>query len=589
MTSVTLADLEDSFLQADKAGDKETASILADAIRAARTSSPKAKIDVENDAINRGARAAIADKPFGYDAATELGRTARYGLEGVTSFPETIIGAPLTMGVNALNAATQKVTGRPMPQYSMPSIGGAVADAIGLPNTTNPTERVVADITRSLASVGGLAGLATKIGEKATSSLVKGITDMLSQNVGTQAVASAASSLGSGTARESGVGPAGQMAAGLVAGVTPALLRPVGAAIADKFGDAGATIGASMGNKSSIERLAKDAIQNEKISGDAVNARKVMNALGNATEYVPGAKTSVAEAITEGNAGNNGMFGGALLKLQKDLTGAQGSEDILTGAARTRQNVLDNYRTQIEQRTSPMRDAVYQAVTQNGGVPVKNVINNIDGMLSMPGIRASDIAQKALSNIKDQIEQLPNAGNKVNVEDLYMIRKQIGNVIKTSQGETKNFDKRLSVSLERSVQKSIDNAIERAGGTGWKNYLQIYSQGMQNIDSIKDRLKETKLLTSPIKGNNAADLVGGELPRLPNLLSRPAMATNFLLKMLSTDANTPVARSVATALADKNEFIKLMSKQPSDPARVLLERAIRQASIAELNNASQEQ
>ena len=56
-------------------------------------------------------------------------------------------------------------------------------------------------------------------------------------------------------------------------------------------------------------------------------------------------------------------------------------------------------------------------------------------------------------------------------------------------------------------------------------------------------------------------MVAGEIPKPPTLLSRPTMLANYLLKMLTGGAETPVAKRVAEAMRDPAEFSKLIGDQ----------------------------
>jgi hypothetical protein len=115
----------------------------------------------------------------------------------------------------------------------------------------------------------------------------------------------------------------------------------------------------------------------------------------------------------------------------------------------------------------------------------KSVANRISGTMSQPGLRASDVVQKVLGNVKDKIQSLTNEHGVIDARDLYTIRKEIGNTIQTYSKETGNWDKRLTGKLEANVQKYIDDAIEGAGGAGWKDYLKSYASQSQKIGQMK--------------------------------------------------------------------------------------------------------
>jgi len=136
----------------------------------------------------------------------------------------------------------------------------------------------------------------------------------------------------------------------------------------------------------------------------------------------------------------------------------------------------------------------------------------IDAKLSTPGLRASGNMTKVLSAVKDDIANLTEKGGGViDAHDLYTLRKEgINERIAQILGQT---DPKVSAKVTRKVLEEvrplIDDAIEKAGGTGWKDYLKTYSQNMQAIDQKAMAAQAAKLFeNSPqeymrlVRGNN---------------------------------------------------------------------------------------
>ena len=135
----------------------------------------------------------------------------------------------------------------------------------------------------------------------------------------------------------------------------------------------------------------------------------------------------------------------------------------------------------------------------------------IDAKLSTPGLRGSNTA-KVLQSIKDDIVNLTEKGGGViDAHDLYTLRKEgINERIMQIMGQT---DPKISAKVTRSVLQEvrplIDDAIEKAGGTGWKDYLKTYSQGMQAIDQKAMAAEAARLFENApneyvklVRGNN---------------------------------------------------------------------------------------
>lgn len=114
----------------------------------------------------------------------QLGLTARYGLEGGLMLPEV------------------------------------VGNAVGLPRPENAQERVVGDVTRALAGVGGLNALG-KLMAGAVSPVARGIGSVLESAPGMQAASAVTGSAAGGSVREGGGGTGAQMGASLIASMIP--------------------------------------------------------------------------------------------------------------------------------------------------------------------------------------------------------------------------------------------------------------------------------------------------------------------------------------------------------------------------------
>lgn len=140
------------------------------------------------------------------------------------------------------------------------------------------------------------------------------------------------------------------------------------------------------------------------------------------------------------------------------------------------------------------------------------ITSAIDARLSQPGLRASPNVTKVLQAVKDDIANLTQKGGGViDANDLYTLRKEgINERINQIMGQT---DPKVSAKVTRKVLQEvrplIDDAITTAGGTGWRDYLKTYSQGMQSIDQNAMAAQAAKLFQdSPqeyvrlVRGNN---------------------------------------------------------------------------------------
>lgn len=254
-----------------------------------------------------------------------------------------------------------------------------------------------------------------------------------------------------------------------------------------------------------------------------------------------------------------------------------------------------------------------------------SIIGAIDSKLGQPGLRASSNVAKVLQAVKDDIANLTaKGGGVIDANDLYTLRKEgINERINQIMGQT---DPKVSAKVTRKVLSEvrplIDDAIEQAGGTGWRDYLKTYSQGMQAIDQKAMAAQAAKLFKdSPqeyvrlVRGNNpdaveaifgpgsydifkemgnkmptleklAANIerggemtaaatrgkevfgeiveeVGRTFPRLPNLLSREAAIGNLTFADLEKRLDKKVVAKLREGMLSGKNALEMLNALPS--------------------------
>lgn len=512
-------------------------------------------------------------RSMGQEVGRQLGLTARYGLEGVGGVLD-VLSSPFRAGLNAVLPESMQIRR---------GSGESLSAVANLPQPETSTERIVGDISRTMAGAGGAAGVARGVSQVAASPVTRAVAERLGSTVGV--TSSAGAGAGQGLARESGLGETGQLVSGLVGGIAAPASFAAGRMVAEKATDAGTLLAASLGNKRAITKVAGDAA--ERIVGD--QKQQILAAIKNRTEFVPGARPTVSEAIAQQNLGQPRQTGGAVVKLQEQLTGASGMEDLLPSVARRQEAAIKAYEKSIGELTAPLRETAIARANVQGVTP--NVISyEIDKILNTPGKRASEVVNKALLAIQQKIGALPrNQNGTIDANDLYTVRKEVGNTIAQFSKETANWDKKLAAGLEKSVQRYIDDAIEKAGAGGsWKEYLNAYSKGMKNIEAQLSRQEEAKRIANIVRATSLKDTVAGELPQAPNLLSRPATIINYVVKNVLGDVNTPVAKELARRLADPDEFAKLLQRPAKDPFRIAAQKVLSESVVANFSALSEQ-
>jgi len=172
-----------------------------------------------------------------------------------------------------------------------------------------------------------------------------------------------------------------------------------------------------------------------------------------------------------------------------------------------------------------------QSLAANGFYPlrVSPIIENIDNVLQKPGERASDVVVSVFGSLREKLQRLSNPETGViDSNDLYTIRKEIGNDIKKFSEASQNWDAKLTSGLEKNVKSYIDNAIEKAGNSGdWKRYLDTFQKESTKINQIQIAQALEKQLGTPL--GNAERVAGfaAALENAPNLIKRSTGQARF--------------------------------------------------------------
>lgn len=140
------------------------------------------------------------------------------------------------------------------------------------------------------------------------------------------------------------------------------------------------------------------------------------------------------------------------------------------------------------------------SLAAHGQYPLKAepLLASLDATLRAPGNRASDMIQKTVGGVRDKIAALVDENGVVNAKDLYTVRKELGNTIQNMSKETGNWDKKLAAGLQTQVQKAIDEAIEKSGGSGWRDYLRTYVEKTIPIENMQTGNRLGAALTEPL-------------------------------------------------------------------------------------------
>jgi hypothetical protein len=258
--------------------------------------------------------------------------------------------------------------------------------------------------------------------------------------------------------------------------------------------------------------------------------QKFFQILTNVDEIVPGSRSTVAEALSGEPASINlaaaqarlsGTTGGAPtfairsaeqqaaragllgdetaigpMKLFREAQTAPIREEALIaanvarGVAPISDDVIKKAGT-IDQfkllRKEELKSVQRELLAEKGYYPLTTqpVIKTVDDILRNPGDMASDITQDVLGELRNKLIRFSDDTGVIDSRNLYQIRKEIADDIAKFATERATTDKTRLASLEINLKKVMDNAIEKAGGTSWKKYLESYAGYSQKINRMQ--------------------------------------------------------------------------------------------------------
>jgi hypothetical protein len=112
---------------------------------------------------------------------------------------------------------------------------------------------------------------------------------------------------------------------------------------------------------------------------------------------------------------------------------------------------------------------------------------NISAIGNNPNFAGNDLLQGAIKNVADDITQWTASGGVIDARALDAIRKNSVNaaIAKLRPGMDASAQRNLASSVLSDIRPALVDAIEQAGGKGYRQYLADYTKGMQRISQRK--------------------------------------------------------------------------------------------------------
>jgi hypothetical protein len=183
--------------------------------------------------------------------------------------------------------------------------------------------------------------------------------------------------------------------------------------------------------------------------------------------------------------------------------------------------------------TVPAGEAALARAGATGRLDADAIANQLMARADVPGVRANPEQVQALGNVAQQLRSMADLGGGViEPADLYEIRQrfitsEVNRLLNTSGTASPSALRAQEAEIRANIAPLIDDAIEAAGGTGWRQYLDDYSSGMRSIERQQMMgVAGRQLRQNP---NTFANLVEGDAPDVvANVFNRNDTLANLM-------------------------------------------------------------
>lgn len=142
----------------------------------------------------------------------------------------------------------------------------------------------------------------------------------------------------------------------------------------------------------------------------------------------------------------------------------------------------------LNKRTTPMREAAIAGANSTGQLKGLSVALQASSPLHNPANAGNDLVEGSVTNFMEEIGKWTGSNSGViDATALDAIRKNAVDaaIARLRPGVDATTQRKMASGVLSDIKPVIDNAIEKAGGVGWKQYLAEHSAGMQDISRIK--------------------------------------------------------------------------------------------------------
>lgn len=115
------------------------------------------------------------------------------------------------------------------------------------------------------------------------------------------------------------------------------------------------------------------------------------------------------------------------------------------------------------------------------------LIQRISSTADNPAFAGNDLISGAVKNVADDIAKWTGSNGIIDAAALEAIRKNSVNaaIAQLRPGADATAQRNLAAGVLAKIKPAIDDAIEAAGGSGWRDYLTTHAKGMRDIAEKK--------------------------------------------------------------------------------------------------------
>ena len=217
---------------------------------------------------------------------------------------------------------------------------------------------------------------------------------------------------------------------------------------------------------------------------------------------------------------------------------------------------------------SRFADAAAKSLEAHGLRPLsgETVINKISRKLRDPSLAGNEDVRNSLIKVAEDIRNWTREGGVIDAFALDSIRKNSVNsaIQKMYPAASKQQQKQIASSVLENIRPTIIDAVEEAGGTGYRQYLQDYAKGSHDIAERKLGARALELYKKEPK--SFLNLVQGDSPDEIEKVFGPGSYSIF--KELAADSQSTLGQ-IAKELQRENIIGEQASKGTQRLADVL--------------------